>query len=375
MNGYDQQLKELLAQCARKRKLEASAAELRRQRDTYAARAEELKEAMREEQADVDRLEGRSLAAFFYNVVGKMDEKLTQERQEAYAARVRYDAAARELAGAEEDLARCQAELGTLDGCEEQYAALLREKTQAVKAAGGAAAEQILRMEEREAYLESQERELGEASAAGQSALATADGILESLSSAEGWGTWDLIGGGLIADLAKHSKLDEAQAAVEYLQSQLRAFRTELADVTISADFQVNIDGFLRFADYVFDGIFADWAVLDRINQAQAQVEDKDSIFAHYQALIRLRHEHDVFAQGDFTPLTPDHPAVLAYQRKYQGQELICVSNFYRKECVWKAPVALDGYRVLLSNYSDSEPKAQWTLRPYESVLLLKESH
>ena len=86
MNGYDQQLKELLAQCARKRKLEASAAELRRQRDTYAARAEELKEAMREEQADVDRLEGRSLAAFFYNVVGKMDEKLTQERQEAYWA-------------------------------------------------------------------------------------------------------------------------------------------------------------------------------------------------------------------------------------------------------------------------------------------------
>ena len=274
MNGYDQQLKELLAQCARKRKLEASAAELRRQRDTYAARAEELKEAMREEQADVDRLEGRSLAAFFYNVVGKMDEKLTQERQEAYAARVRYDAAARELAGAEEDLARCQAELeASWSGCEERYAALLREKTQAVKAAGGAAAEQILRLEEREAYLESQERELGEASAAGQSALATADGILESLSSAEGWGTWDLIGGGLIADLAKHSRLDEAQAAVEYLQSQLRAFRTELADVTISADFQVNIDGFLRVADYVFDGIFADWAVLDRINQAQAQVE------------------------------------------------------------------------------------------------------
>ena len=107
---------------------------------------------------------------------------------------------------------------------------------------------------------------------------------------------------------------------------------------------------------------------------AQAQVEDKDSIFAHYQALIRLRHTYDVFAQGDFTPLTPDHPAVLAYQRKYQGQELICVSNFYRKECVWKAPVALGGYRVLLSNYSDSVPQAVWTLRPYESVLLLKES-
>ncbi len=35
---------------------------------------------------------------------------------------------------------------------------------------------------------------------------------------------------------------------------------------------QVNVDGFLRFADYFFDGLFADWAVLDRINQSQEQV-------------------------------------------------------------------------------------------------------
>ena len=294
MNYYDQQLKELFAQCARKRRLEASAAELRRQRDTYAARAEELEQAMQEEQADVDRLEGRSLAAFFYNVVGKMDEKLTKERQEAYAARVKYDAAARELAGAEEDLCRCQAELDTLGDCEVRYAALLREKTQAVKAAGGAVAEQILALEERSAYLESQERELREASAAGQNALSTAEQTLESLNSAENWGTWDLVGGGLMADLAKHSRLDDAQESVEYLQSQLRAFRTELADVTISADFQVNIDGFLRVADYIFDGIFADWAVLDQINRSQAQVEDtRDQISGV------LHHLHQMTDQAE----------------------------------------------------------------------------
>ena len=108
---------------------------------------------------------------------------------------------------------------------------------------------------------------------------------------------------------------------------------------------------------------------------AQAQVGDENSIFAHYQALIRLRHQYDVFAQGDFTPLTPDHPAVLAYQRKMEGQELLCVSNFYPKECVWTAPVALEGYQVLLSNYPDSAPQNQWQLRPYESVLLLKETN
>ena len=134
----------------------------------------------------------------------------------------------------------------------------------------------------------SQERELQEASVAGQAALATADQILESLHSAENWGTWDLVGGGLFADLAKHSRLDNAQALVEHLQSQLRTFRTELTDVTISVDFQVNIDGFLRVADYVFDGIFADWAVLDRINQSQVQVEStRDQIYA---VLDRLQY-------------------------------------------------------------------------------------
>ena len=70
-----------------------------------------------------------------------MDEKLTQEQQEAYAAQVKYDAAARELLGAEEDLKRCEAELAALQGCEARYASVLQEKTLAVKAAGGTTAE------------------------------------------------------------------------------------------------------------------------------------------------------------------------------------------------------------------------------------------
>lgn len=241
------------------------------------ARAQELKESFLKEQADVDRLEGRSLSAFFYNVIGKMDDKLTQERQEAYAAQVKYDAVARELAGIEEDLERYQAEFHSLQNCEARYIAVLREKTQAVKANGGDIAQQILRLEERTAYLESQSRELEEAFAAGQNALTTTDQIVDSLNSAESWGTWDLVGGGLVADLAKHSRLDEAQACVESLQSQLRRFKTELADVTIAADFQVNIDGFLRVADYLFDGLFADWAVLDQIHQSQDQVQNTRS--------------------------------------------------------------------------------------------------
>ena len=274
MNYYDDQLKELLDQCARKRKLESSIKELTAQRDQYAAQAEELQKRFQEEQEDVDRLEGRSLAAFFYNVIGKKGEKLDKERQEAFAARVKYDAASREFAGAEEDLRRCQRELNTVWDSESRYQALWEEKIQAVKQAGGPVGEKILNLEERISYLEGQQKELKEAISAGQKALSIADQVLSSLDSAEGWGTWDLVGGGMLSDLAKHGHLDTAQSSVEHLQSQLRIFKTELADVTVDEDFQVSIDGFLRFADYFFDGIFTDWMVLDRIYQSQSQVQD-----------------------------------------------------------------------------------------------------
>lgn len=274
MSVYDEELRALREQMERKRQLDAMLKDLRGQQQELTARVSELEKVKLEEQADVDRLEGHSLAAFFYGVIGKMDEKLTQERQEAYAARVKYDAAVRELSAVKEDLERKETEYRRLEGCEGRYAQVLREKREVLKAAGGETAEAILELEERLADLRSQKKELGEAVSAGRTALATADQILNSLDSAHGWATWDLLGGGLVADLAKHSHLDSAQAAVEQLQVELRRFKTELADVTIDADLQVSIDGFLRFADYFFDGLFVDWAVMDRINQSQAAVEE-----------------------------------------------------------------------------------------------------
>lgn len=296
MTFYDEKLNALQEKIARFRQLSAMLKELRSQKERLAARVRELEAVKLEEQADVDRLEGRSLAAFFYNVIGRMDERLNKEREEAYAARVKYDAAARELEAVENDLCRCQAEYNELNGCERQYENVLNEKAAAVKAAGGVTAEEILRLEERKAFLESQKKELREACSAGRAALGTAEQVLGSLGSAENWGTWDLLGGGLLADMAKHSHLDDAQSSIEHLQSQLRRFKTELADVTIHADMQVNVDGFLRFADYFFDGLFADWAVMDRISQSQSQVQSTKSqiesvLFRLNSMLMRAEQE------------------------------------------------------------------------------------
>ena len=69
----DSTLKELWQQVAEKKSCEAKQKELTAQRDTLADRLKKLEKSKLAEQADVDRLEGHSLAAFFYQVIGKMD--------------------------------------------------------------------------------------------------------------------------------------------------------------------------------------------------------------------------------------------------------------------------------------------------------------
>lgn len=87
--------------------------------------------------------------------------------------------------------------------------------------------------------------------------------------------------------MAKHSHLDSAQAELEQLKTQLAGFRAELADVSIDAELQISIDGFLRFADYCFDGLIADWAVMDRIDRAREQMRSIEAQIT--DALRRLR--------------------------------------------------------------------------------------
>ena len=263
---------------AQKPLLESKLYELHTQRRQYDNQVISLRVAFRKEQEDVEKLEGRSLANYFYQVIGKLDDKLDQERKEAYAAKVKLDAAERELAGIESDIKEMQEQITDVLVAEARYKDALELKRRQLKDSGTQVADQILSMEERIAALQAQKQEIKEAISAGYSARSTADRILSELEDADGWNTWDILGGGgIITHMAKHSHLDEAQDLVQELQSQLRRFKTELADIQISANMQVNIDGFLRFADYFFDGLFADWAVGDKISQSMNSVSSTKS--------------------------------------------------------------------------------------------------
>lgn len=224
--------------------------------------------------------------AILYSILGKKEAKFDKEAQEAAAARLRYTAAVQQLEDCQARIQQVQQELDHLRDCEAQYAALFGQLLMRQPDV----AAQLEQLDLALAESQSQLRELEEAIGAGNAALQQASVVLDSLSSAAGWGTWDLLGGGLISDLAKYSHLDNAQQNIQQLQALLSRFRTELADVHMAPQLgELASGGLLQMADIFFDNLFVDWAVLSQIHDAQAQMEQvRHQISGALEKLSRL---------------------------------------------------------------------------------------
>ncbi|MDO4898114.1 MAG: alpha-glucosidase [Rothia sp. (in: high G+C Gram-positive bacteria)] len=107
------------------------------------------------------------------------------------------------------------------------------------------------------------------------------------------------------------------------------------------------------------------------INAAEA-LADEDSVFYHYQQLIKLRHAHPVMVKGSYKLLDADDEQVYAYLRQgtgsTQGQLLLVIANFTDQELERDYGYPTDQAQLLISNYTDDEGK---TLRPYEAKVYL----
>lgn len=265
-------IQEIREEMQEQNRIAAKLDELRTQQQELRETESKLRAVRSKEERDVERLEGGSLAALFYGMTGKKSEKLDKEQREAYEAAVRHDTVLGELETMDYEIQQLERRKHSMNELENKLENAIRERKEWLKANCPEKAQDILDAEARIAGLRGQLKEIREALEAGKSAKRTTEDIKKSLSSAESWGTWDVLGGGMITTMVKHSHLDEAQNQINVLQQRLRTFRTELVDVSFDSDIQVQIDGFLRFADYFWDGIFSDWMVLGKIHDSQSQI-------------------------------------------------------------------------------------------------------
>jgi len=226
------------------------------------------------ELGDVEDLERIGVKSLFLSITGKKEESLDKEKEELLRAKARYEECQTNIEDLKKDLAEAEKLLAEFGDIEGNYLRLLKEKEklliQSGSPRGRALGEKLIRADDLEVDI----REVEEAIAAGRSTLESLKGVREKLNSAKGWGTWDLLGGGLISTIAKHSAIDEANSRAREVQHQLKTFRKELSDVNEFTEIEVNISAFASFADFFLDGLIADWFVQSRINESIGYVEE-----------------------------------------------------------------------------------------------------
>ncbi|WP_096202298.1 alpha,alpha-phosphotrehalase [Bacillus sp. FJAT-45350] len=107
---------------------------------------------------------------------------------------------------------------------------------------------------------------------------------------------------------------------------------------------------------------------------AEAALNDQDSIFYHYKKLNQLRKDLPLVTHGDYKLLLKEHDQIFAYTRTYEEELLLVVNNFFGIGTMFELPVDLVSIiksgSILLSNYTDSSQMAkEIKLRPYESIV------
>lgn len=118
------------------------------------------------------------------------------------------------------------------------------------------------------------DKEIREAIRAGERALDSLKEAQRQLQSAGNWGLIDIFGGNTISGLMKHMKINNASRCIDDARRDLAYFRDELGDIRDIENLNVDIGGFLTFADFFFDGFVADIFVQSKIRKGQEQVRE-----------------------------------------------------------------------------------------------------
>lgn len=242
------------------------------------------------EQADVDRLENKTLGNYILSLSRKMDERRQKEETELVAARHRLDELLEEQKYLQQSLADLEKQIMTAQQAERSWEKGLSARKEWIRDNDTSETADNWRILERQ-LLESRNQitEINEARSIAVKAGATADAMLDRLSSAEGWSTFDVWSrGGIISHVAKYNHLDAVSELMGRLKAQLRDLRTELADIRMDASFSLNeYSSGTRAMDFFFDNIFTDLSVRNRVR------EDIDSVHQIKGKLRQIERELD----------------------------------------------------------------------------------
>ena len=258
MQQLNLQIHQLQEQAAAFENLRGELGSLEKKRIMLEQQVYATKREKDERQSELNQMQTGGLNTFLSKIIPGREKKLEVCRMMADEAAAKYDTAIHALIENTDQIHKLERQVSNGHQARLKLDSLIAQKAALIQQTGGDLAQALADLDNRLYTLSQRRTELDQAVQAGRGALATIDSIIDKLQNAQNWGTFDIVGGGLITDIAKHSNLDDASQLTYTLQKQIHAFQKELSDISIHADFSIEVSDFMKFADFAFDGLIAD---------------------------------------------------------------------------------------------------------------------
>lgn len=285
----DEEFNQAFQECCRLEKIRAIQESLNIDLETLEIQSEILKTQLIKETKDYDNLCKNSLSTILHTIIGDLHKKTEQERQEMIEAAIKHKQWLSNIQDIKNQIAQLELEKSNYPNSENDYHRLYEEKIQYLSEQNNNQHTEIIELSIDIEISKNNQIEIDEALKIGQELNTELSSVLDSLDSAEGWGVWDMLGGGLFVTLAKHSHIDKASAAANHTNSLLRQFKSELEDINISEEINVDLSSFEQFVDFFIDGFFMDWYIQSKIQTSKENVSDvKNKVDQIIQKLIDL---------------------------------------------------------------------------------------
>lgn len=223
---------------------------------------------------DVLKIVSTNTTSLFYAILGDKEEGQSKERQELLKARLRYDQCIHNVEYLVEEAKRLVDEIAEIDGCEADYEDLINKKLEKIHIEAKETGEEIKKLIKRKESMKANIKEIDEAIVSGEEALKSVEKTIYKLEKAEGWGITDSTGYIVKPSSENCSPVDDARKYAEESQRMLSRFKKEISDIIMITGSEIAVTSFDTFADYFFDGLIYDWAVLSDIGKSLDTVKN-----------------------------------------------------------------------------------------------------
>lgn len=241
LNELNKELTKVKEKMREKERLTLRHRDLKKELENEKKKLEELRKILNKEHRDVEKLESLSIGGLIYALLGKKEEKLEKEKEEYILAKIKYDEKNASVSYLEMDVKKIKDRLKSFVDLEEQYENIIKKKEENIFINDIEIRMRLEGIEKKILDSKADIKELSEAISAGHNLLDVIRTLVDALNSASSWGTFDMLGGGILSTAIKHNHIDEAKNYSYEVKEYMRRFQRELKDVNRELNLDVKI--------------------------------------------------------------------------------------------------------------------------------------